>query len=107
MVTGRQELDKDGQETTDPKAVTQRVVTAVATLLDKEGKAMATKPLDVACDNASIGIVVADGGKTTSDGTLTITLKRTGLSAESSTAPVSALLRVSMNLVNASVPVSV
>lgn len=107
MVTDRKELDKDGNETTDPKAVTQRVVTAVATLLDKDGKAMATKPLDVACDNASIGIVVTDGGKTTSDGTLTITLKRTGLSADSNTAPVSALLRVSMNLVNASVPVSV
>jgi len=107
MVTGRQELDKSGQETTDPKAVTQRVVTAVATLLDKDGKAMGSKPLDVACDNASIGITVADGGKTTSDGTLTITLKRTGLSPESSSAAVSALLRVSMNLVNASVPVSV
>ncbi|HSU12477.1 hypothetical protein [Longimicrobium sp.] len=106
LVTGRKELDKDGNETTDPKLVTQRTVTAVATLLDKDGKPMATKALDVACDNANIGVVVADGGKTTTDGTLTITLKRTGLTAESSAA-VSALLRVSMNLVNASVPVSV
>lgn len=106
MVTDRKELDKDGNETTDPKLVTQRTVTAVATLLDKDGKAVATRALDVACDSTAISLAVADGGKTTTDGTLTITLKRTGLTADT-IAPVNAVLRVSMNLVNASVPVSV
>ena len=106
LVTDRKQLDKDGAETTDPALVTQRTVTAVATLLDKDGKPMAAKSLDVACDNGNVGIVVADGGKTGTDGTLTITLKRTGLTPEN-TAAVTAQLRVSMNLVNASVPVSV
>lgn len=106
LITDRKELDKDGQETTDPKLVTQRTVTAVATLLDKDGKPMAAKALDVSCDNANIGIVVADGGKTSSEGTLTITLKRTGLTAENMAAA-TAQLRVSMNLVTAAVAVSV
>lgn len=106
VIGDRRELDAAGQPTTDPKLVVRREVDVTATLTAKAGGPAAGKALEAQCDSASVSLNIPNGGVTSSTGELKITLVRSGMTADTST-PAIANLRVSMNLVNATVPVSI
>jgi hypothetical protein len=106
VIGERRQFDASNTPTDDPKAAVKREVDLLATLTPKQGGTASGKPLDVLCDASAVSLTISNQGKTDGNGNLTITLVRSGLTAETS-APVTANVRVGMNLVSASVPVSI
>jgi hypothetical protein len=88
----------------DPTKVTGRTVTISAHLAKQDGSNLKGKSLDVACDGNFV-CTVANNGVTGEDGTVRITVERSGLTPESNT-PVTTSVRASMKLVTANTTIS-
>jgi len=103
----RNEIDKDGNPTTDPAKVVARRIVLTATLLDKEGKNNTGKTLAVSVDKPLLDYVTdpADS-KTDASGQLKVTITHRATPQELATA-VQAIVSIRFGLVVQPISISI
>jgi hypothetical protein len=103
LVGTREDLDKDGNPTTDPTKIVGRQVTLTAELKKTDGSANDAKTLEVSVEPA--GLSYTGSGTTNSQGKLEIKIARTGAMFDKQT-PLSATVRVRFGLISDAVVVN-